>query len=202
MQHAVDLDRGDRRALQAREEHAPQRVAERQAEAALQRLGDDGRLPVCGSCPASTSRPFGRMSSFQFFSIMRTVLHSRPIGDRNRTGLPRKPKRRSACIVRCKTPQAEPAYTASASQRDDAAQWRAPGVGAGGGSDASAFRRAAAVMRNRRHVADRRDGEADRLQRPERRLAARTRPCTSTSSVRMPCSCALRPASSAATCAA
>ena len=43
MQHAVDLHGGDGRALQRGEQHAAQRVAERQAEAALERLGDDGR---------------------------------------------------------------------------------------------------------------------------------------------------------------
>ena len=42
VQHALDLHRGHRRALQRRQQHAAQRVAERQAEAALQRLGDDG----------------------------------------------------------------------------------------------------------------------------------------------------------------
>ena len=42
VQHALDLHRGDGRALQRRQQHAPQRVAERQAEAALERLGDDG----------------------------------------------------------------------------------------------------------------------------------------------------------------
>ena len=43
VQHAVDLDRGDRGALQRRQQHAAQRVAERHAEAALERLGDDRR---------------------------------------------------------------------------------------------------------------------------------------------------------------
>ena len=43
VQHAVDLHRLDRGALQRRQQHAAQRVAERHAEAALQRLGDDGR---------------------------------------------------------------------------------------------------------------------------------------------------------------
>ena len=38
--------RGDRRALQRGEQHAPERVAERQAEAALERLGDGGGLAV------------------------------------------------------------------------------------------------------------------------------------------------------------
>ncbi len=42
VQHALDLHRGDRRALQRGQQHPPQRVAERQAETALERLGDDG----------------------------------------------------------------------------------------------------------------------------------------------------------------
>ena len=41
VQHAVDMHRGDGGALQRRQQHAAQRVAERQAEAALERLGDD-----------------------------------------------------------------------------------------------------------------------------------------------------------------
>ena len=43
MQHAVDLHGLDGCALQRRQQHAAQRVAERHAEAALERLGDDGR---------------------------------------------------------------------------------------------------------------------------------------------------------------
>src|SRR5208337_1481758 len=43
VQHAIDVDRSDRGALQRREQHAPQRVAEGLAEAALERLGDDCR---------------------------------------------------------------------------------------------------------------------------------------------------------------
>src|SRR6266849_975331 len=42
-------------------------------------------------------------------------------------------------------------------------------------SDAAAFRRAAAVMRDRRYITDRGDREADRLQRTQRRFAPRTR---------------------------
>src|SRR5690349_6208906 len=45
----------------------------------------------------------------------------------------------------------------------------------GGKSDAAALRRADAVMRDRGHVADRGDGEADRLQCAQSALAARTR---------------------------
>ena len=43
VQHAVDLHGLDGGALQRRQQHAAQRVAERHAEAALERLGDDGR---------------------------------------------------------------------------------------------------------------------------------------------------------------
>ena len=43
MQHAVDLHRLHGRALQRRQQNAAQRIAERQAEAAFERLGDQGR---------------------------------------------------------------------------------------------------------------------------------------------------------------
>ena len=43
VQHAVDMDRSNRRALQRREKNTAQGVAERHAEAALQRLGDSCR---------------------------------------------------------------------------------------------------------------------------------------------------------------
>ena len=42
MQHAVDVHRRHGRALERREQHAAQRVAERQAEAALERLRHHG----------------------------------------------------------------------------------------------------------------------------------------------------------------
>ena len=44
--HAVDLDGGDGRALQRRQQHPAQGVAERHAKAALERLGDDARLAL------------------------------------------------------------------------------------------------------------------------------------------------------------
>ena len=43
VQHAVDMHRGDGRALKRGQQHAAKRVAERQPEAALERLGDDER---------------------------------------------------------------------------------------------------------------------------------------------------------------
>ena len=69
MQHAVDVDGGDGGALQRRQQDAAQRVAERQAEAALQRFGDHGgdALAVVAGRDASL---FGLISSCQFFWIM------------------------------------------------------------------------------------------------------------------------------------
>ena len=43
MQNIVDLHGSDRGALQRRHQHAAQRVAEREAETTLERLGDEGR---------------------------------------------------------------------------------------------------------------------------------------------------------------
>ncbi len=45
VQHALDLNRGHGRALQRRQQHAAQRVAQRQTEAAFQRFGGDRRGP-------------------------------------------------------------------------------------------------------------------------------------------------------------
>src|SRR5206468_8426496 len=49
MQHAVDLDRGGGGALKRTQKHPAQRVAERHAEAALERLGDEHRAVVVSS---------------------------------------------------------------------------------------------------------------------------------------------------------
>ena len=46
VQHAVDLDRRDRRALDRRQQHAPQRVADGRAEAALERLRVEPPEPI------------------------------------------------------------------------------------------------------------------------------------------------------------
>src|SRR5437899_13025218 len=48
-------------------------------------------------------------------------------------------------------------------------------TGGGPRSNAAAFRRAASVMRDRRHIADRGDREADRLERAQCRFTPRTR---------------------------
>ena len=46
VQYALDLHRGDRRTLQRRHQHPPQRISQCQPEAALQRLGDDRGDPL------------------------------------------------------------------------------------------------------------------------------------------------------------
>ena len=46
MQHAIDLDGGNRRALQRRQQYPPEGIAERQSESPLQGFGDDGRAPL------------------------------------------------------------------------------------------------------------------------------------------------------------
>ncbi len=64
VQHVLDLDRGDRRALKGRQQHAAQRVAERQTKAALKRLGNEGRLAL--PSPPFFSSALGFFNSCQF----------------------------------------------------------------------------------------------------------------------------------------
>ena len=67
---------------------------------------------------------------------------------------------------------------------------------------AAALRRPAAIVRDRRHVADRGDDKPTACSARSADSRPEPGPLTSTSSVRMPCSIAFLPASSAATCAA
>ena len=58
MQHAVDMNRLHRGALQRRQQNAAQRISQRHAKAPLQRLGDHGRLALgigAGASPAACS---------------------------------------------------------------------------------------------------------------------------------------------------
>ena len=58
MQHALDPDGGDRRALDRREQRAPQAVPDRRAETALERLG--GEPPIAlGHRLGSYDKRFG-----------------------------------------------------------------------------------------------------------------------------------------------
>ena len=79
VQHAVDLHRGDRGALQRRQQDAADRVAERHAEAALQRLGDDGG-DRAGSAPGSTSSFSGLIGILPVLLDDGALLHACPFG--------------------------------------------------------------------------------------------------------------------------
>ena len=63
VQHAVDLDGGDRRAFDRGEQHAPQRVADGRAEAALERLRVEPAEPV-GERLAFELEPLGSLKTF------------------------------------------------------------------------------------------------------------------------------------------
>ena len=69
VQHAVDLDGGDRRALDRGEQHAPQRVADRRAEAALERLRVEPAEPV-GERLALELEPLGSLKTFPEHRIL------------------------------------------------------------------------------------------------------------------------------------
>jgi hypothetical protein len=74
VQHALDLDRGDGGALQRGQEHAAQRVAERQAEAPLQRLGHERRLATrIAAAGGFFSSALGFFISCQFFALTAMV---------------------------------------------------------------------------------------------------------------------------------
>ena len=173
MQHAVDLHRGDRRTLQRRQQHAAQRIAERRAEAALQRLGDERR-----HAPAlAPGRDFKLSRPDEFLPILLIYCIVSSCSDLDR---------RRGCRVLVQL-LVERSVAASGNRS----------------SDAAALGRPAAIVRNGRHVADRRDLEAAGLQRPQCRIRGPSPgPLTSTSTVFMPCSMAARPACSAATWAA
>jgi hypothetical protein len=63
VQHAVDLDRGDCRAFNRREQHAAQRVADGGAEAALERLRVEPAEPI-GERLAFELEPLGSLKTF------------------------------------------------------------------------------------------------------------------------------------------
>src|SRR5262245_34797638 len=100
-----------------------------------------------GSAPAVTCSLFGLISSCQFFWIVTSI----------------------TILLGGAVPRAH-----SHSARGKISGDGRPGAGPPDAiSDAPALARTAAVVRDRRHVADRRDHEAGRLQRAQRRLAAR-----------------------------
>src|SRR6478609_1051218 len=76
MEHVLDLDRGDGRTLQRRQEHAPQRITERQAETALQRLGDEDRLALVRAARLLLERH----RLLQFLPVLGVDGHHVPLG--------------------------------------------------------------------------------------------------------------------------
>src|SRR5207342_1301570 len=75
VEHVLDADRGDRGTLKAGQEHAAQRVAERQAVAALERLGDERRLAL--AVAAALDVEVARL--LQFLPVLRIDGHGLPL---------------------------------------------------------------------------------------------------------------------------
>ena len=63
VQHALNLDRGDGSALDRGQQHAPQRIADRSAESALERLRLKAAEPV-GKCLGLGGQSFGFLKTF------------------------------------------------------------------------------------------------------------------------------------------
>ena len=71
MQHAVDVDGGDGGALERRQQDAAQRVAQRRAEATLERFGHEG-----GDAAAVTARLHIELRrTDQFLPVLLVDLH-------------------------------------------------------------------------------------------------------------------------------
>ena len=76
MQDVLDLDRGDRRALKRGQKNPAQRVAERQAETALQRLGNEGRLALA----VARRLDLEAAGLLQFLPVLHVDSHVFPLG--------------------------------------------------------------------------------------------------------------------------
>ena len=162
VQHAVDLDRGDRRTLQRRQQHPPQRVAQRDAEAALERLDDDRRLAVG---PASGLH----VEPLRLDQILPVLL------DHGATSLSKRPPKRLSDTKRNEAPTALAHPRASprsdGERRREAGARRGAACAAGSHCAGSASRRGSSVI-----------WKPDRLQRPQCRLRGPSpgpRTCTS-----------------------
>ena len=76
VEHVLDLDARHRRTLQRRQQHAAQRVAERQPKATLQRLGDERRAAL----RVGRRLLLERDGLFQFLPVLRIDGHGVPLG--------------------------------------------------------------------------------------------------------------------------
>src|SRR3984885_9604507 len=153
MQHAVDVHRLHRGALQRRQQDAAQCVAEGLAEAALERFGDQGRKTR--AVGARSYLQFVRPDKFLPIFLDRHCFTHWPVDPRTRS---------LALETRGSVRGLQFLKTIAGGRAAHAPKSNPP-----------AFARTAAIVRDRRHVADRCNGEARRLQRTERRFTARTR---------------------------
>ena len=80
VEHAFDADCGDRGALQRREQHAAQAVAQRHAEATLERLGDEHRLAAAVATGLALQR--GRL--LEFLPVLCVDGHVHPLAAEQR----------------------------------------------------------------------------------------------------------------------
>ena len=76
MKHVLDLDRRDGGALQRGQQHTAQRVAERQAEATLERLGDEARLAHA----VAARLLFEAVRLLEFLPVLCVDSHCVPLG--------------------------------------------------------------------------------------------------------------------------
>ena len=146
VQHAVDVHRLHRRALQRGEENAPQRVAR-----------------VSRQIRAQAARPPPWRCAWHRFRLRPAAFRGGSVLA-NSSGSRLHPSRRAARdIPRLPAPL-------SGKEKRRRALTRPPDQN----SDAAALARPAAIVRDRRHVADRRHREARGLQRTQRRLTTRS----------------------------
>src|ERR1700733_7454704 len=155
VQHAVDVHRLHGGALKRGQQDAAKRVAERLAETTLERFGDQRRKArrVMARSHLQLVRPD------QFLPIFLDRHCFSPMGQstggrRHWRWRPRGKKSRGFAIF---SKFQKPAETAG--------HFKA--------SNPPALARTATIVRDRRHIADRRNGEARRLQRAKRRFTAR-----------------------------
>src|SRR3546814_14142796 len=94
----LDLDRGYGCALKRGEKHAPQGVAQRQAKATLQLLGDEGRLAL-----AVAALQFKAVGLLQFLPVLRVYCQGVPL-EMLGSGMPRRGRRTST--GKCRRPHA------------------------------------------------------------------------------------------------
>jgi hypothetical protein len=76
VQHVFDLDRRDRGTLERRQQHAAQSVAQREAESALQRLGNESRAAL----GVGTGLYLKAVRLLEFLPVLDVDSHGVPLG--------------------------------------------------------------------------------------------------------------------------